>query len=139
MLDKAKSTKVPDRHFESGFAAPTRLRRSSNAAELPKLKWEPVNEVTIKLTDGEGSNVPACHGHWGGYRTTRAIAWVICIAPGKWLARYDDQCASPSSLSEAKAKALAMVKREITGFVAEDPVARLNRMTARLLDRMLVA
>jgi hypothetical protein len=23
------------------------------------------------------TNVPACHGFWGGYRTTKAIAWVI--------------------------------------------------------------
>jgi hypothetical protein len=26
-----------------------------------------INEVTWKLTNGEMTNVPACHGFWGGY------------------------------------------------------------------------
>jgi hypothetical protein len=41
-----------------------------------KLSFEQVNEITWKLTNGEMTNVPACHGFWGGYRTTKAIAWV---------------------------------------------------------------
>jgi hypothetical protein len=43
------------------------------------LTCEKVNEVTYKVTDGECKNVPACHGYWGVYRTTRALAWVIAL------------------------------------------------------------
>ena len=52
-----------------------------------RFKFEKVNEATWKLTNGEVTNVPASHGQWGGYRTTRAIAWVINLAPNAWLAR----------------------------------------------------
>jgi hypothetical protein len=48
--------------------------RSGNAA---KLWWERVNEVTWKLTDGEQTNAPRSHGQWGGYRTSKSVAWVI--------------------------------------------------------------
>src|SRR5262249_56794343 len=51
------------------------------------LTCEKVNEVTYKITDGEQTNVPACYGHWAGYRTTMALAWIISIAPDKRLAR----------------------------------------------------
>ncbi len=51
-----------------------------NLSQKTKLHFERVNEVTFKLTDGEVTNVPASHGQWGGYRTTKAVAWVIKIA-----------------------------------------------------------
>jgi hypothetical protein len=38
------------------------------------LRFEEVNDVTWKLTDGEMTNVPACHGKWAGFRTTKAVA-----------------------------------------------------------------
>jgi hypothetical protein len=44
-------------------------------SEKKPLTFEQVNDVTWKLTDGEGINVHM-HGHWAGYRTTKAIAWV---------------------------------------------------------------
>ena len=47
-----------------------------------ELRFEQVNEVTVKLTDGKGSLVPACHGHWSGYQTTRAVAWLMGIGNG---------------------------------------------------------
>src|SRR5262245_49038861 len=43
------------------------------------LCWEQVNEVTWKLTDGDQIRVPAAHGKWGGFNTTRALAWVTQI------------------------------------------------------------
>ena len=52
------------------------------------LHFEQVNEVTVKLTDGKGSLVPACHGHWSGYQTTRAVAWLMGIGNGRWIVRY---------------------------------------------------
>ena len=39
-----------------------------------RFKFERVNEVTWKLTNGEQTNVPARQGYWGGYRTSKAIA-----------------------------------------------------------------
>ena len=48
----------------------------SPKTDLP-LKCEKVNEVTFKITNGELTNVPASHGQWGGYRTTKALAWII--------------------------------------------------------------
>ena len=51
--------------------------------ENAELRFEELNEVTLKLTDGGGSNIPSSHGLWGGYRAARALAWVINVG---WLA-----------------------------------------------------
>ena len=81
-----------------------------NLSQKTKLRFERVNEVAFKLTNGELTNVPASHGQWGGYRTTKAIVWVIKIVPGQWLARCRDETCGPSSFYEAKANALAMAR-----------------------------
>ena len=94
-----------------------------------------MNEVTFKLTDGEVTNVPAAHGKWGGYRTTKAVAWFINIAPGQWLARRRDEASGPSSFNEAKAKALAMARGACGDYFIENRIDRLNGLHARLLDR----
>jgi hypothetical protein len=58
-----------------------------NLSQKAKLQFGRVNEVTFKLTDGEVTNVPASHGQWGGYRTTKAVglghqycAWPVVSA-----------------------------------------------------------
>jgi hypothetical protein len=94
-----------------------------------------VNEVAFKLTNGELTNVPASHGQWGGYRTTKAVAWVINIAPGQWLARCRDEASGPSSFSEAKANALAMARGTCGDYFIENPIDHLNGLQARLLNR----
>jgi hypothetical protein len=101
-----------------------------------KLDFEQVNEITWKLTNGEMTNVPACHGFWGGYRTTKAIAWVIDVGVAKsaWLARYKDQCCGPMPLKEAKAAALAMAKGAAGDYRVPNPAAHLDGLVARLLD-----
>ena len=53
--------------------------KPENLSQKTKFHFERVNEITFKLTDGEVTNVPASHGQWGGYRTTKAVAWVIKI------------------------------------------------------------
>ena len=98
-----------------------------------QLRFERVNEVTFKLTDGEVTNVPASHGQWGGYRTTKAVAWVISIVPGQWLARYRNEASGPSSFNEAKTNALAMA-RGANGYFIENPIDHLNGLQARLLN-----
>ena len=44
---------------------------------------------------------------WGGYRVTKAIAWVINVAPNAWLARCGDQTSNPLALTAAKSEAMA--------------------------------
>ena len=94
------------------------------------------NEVTWKLTNGEMTNVPASHGQWGGYRTPKAIAWVIQVE-GKWLARCKDQTSNAISLTDAKAAAMAMAKGVCGDYVVSNPIAHLNGLAAILLDREL--
>ena len=52
----------------------SRQSKPENPSQKTHLRFERVNEVTCKLTDGENTNVPASHGQWGGYRTTKAVA-----------------------------------------------------------------
>src|SRR5262249_21768756 len=75
-----------------------------------RFRFERVNEVTWKLTNGEITDTPTSHGQWGGYKTTKALAWVICVVPGKWLALYRDMVSGPLSLSKARAAAMSMAK-----------------------------
>ena len=97
---------------------------------LPKrnLTVQRVNEVTFKVTDGEMSPVPASHGQWGGYNTTRALAWVIRVAPNAWLARCGNQACGPSSFNKAKASALHMASGAIGDYFVSDPVRELNEL-----------
>ena len=94
-----------------------------------------MNEVTFKLTDGEVTNVPASHGQWAGSRTTKAVAWVINLAPGQWLARCRYEASGPSSFNEAKANALAMARGARGDYFIENPIDHLNGLQARLLGR----
>ena len=110
------------------------LSRNSISKNQP-LRFERVNEVTWKVTDGEGSNVPARLGFWGGYRTSRAVAWVMNVAPAEWLARYRDQCCGPSSIAQAKGDALRMARGKDGDWVVRNPIAELNELQAILTDR----
>ena len=100
-----------------------------------RFSFEKVNEVTWKLTNGEMTNVPASHGQWGGYRTTKALAWVISVAPNAWLARCSDQTSNPLTLTSAKSEAMAMGKGACGDYVVSNPIAHLNGLTAILLER----
>lgn len=74
--------------------------KPENPSQKTNLHFERVNEVTFKLTDGESTNVPASHGQWGGYRTTKAVAWVIKIGSDAWLARRGGEACGPSFFNE---------------------------------------
>ena len=106
-----------------------------NLSQKIRFRFERVNEVTFKLTDGEFTNVPASHGKWAGFRTSRGVASVINIARGQWLARCRDQASGPSSFNEAKANALAMARGACGDYFIENPIDHLNGLQARLLDR----
>jgi hypothetical protein len=109
--------------------------KPKNLSQKTNLRFERVNEVSFKLTDGEVTNVPASHGQWGGYRTTKAVAWVIKIGLDAWLARCGDEASGPSSFNEAKVSALAMARGACGDYFIENPIDHLNGLQARLLDR----
>src|SRR5262245_46557116 len=99
----AEGRKVASQHLErtNDLQAPGRPPSPS------RFRFEQLNEVPWKLTNGEISKTPASHGQWGSYRTMKALAWVICIAPRQWLARYGNMVCGPLSLPKAKAAAMA--------------------------------
>jgi hypothetical protein len=117
-----------------GTDSNTEFRYKSGISGKLPLLFERVNEVSWKLTSGELTNVPASHGQWGGYRTTKAVAWVICVAPGEWLARCGDQVCGPVSLANAKRHALALAKGVPGDYFITNPIAHLNGLQARLSD-----
>ena len=80
------------------------------------------------------TNVPA-YGQWGGYRTSKAIAWIINLAPNAWLARCGDQTSNALALTAAKSAAMAMAKGASGDYVVSNPIAHLNGLTAILLER----
>ena len=112
--------------------------RVSEAKERPhnpsRFRFEPVNEVTWKLNNGEITETPASHGQWGGYKTTKALAWVIRIGSNQWLARYGDMVSGPSSLPKAKAAAMTMAKGGVGDYYVANPISHLNGLSARLID-----
>jgi hypothetical protein len=93
-----------------------------------------VNEVTYKITAGEHTNVPACHGFWGGYRTTKAVAWVMGLGNGQWLARCGDEACGPTTFANAKTAAIAMSAGACGDYTVERPIAHLNGLQALIED-----
>jgi hypothetical protein len=96
------------------------------------LRFERVNEVTWKLTDASFTDVPASHGQWGGYRTTRAIAWVMEVGPKQWVARCGDMASHPLPLAEAKRAAMRMVVSGLYDYrVTNADAPDLNNLTVQ--------
>ena len=98
-----------------------------------RFSFEKVNEVTWKLTNGGDHQRPGLSWLLGGYRTLKAIAWVVQVE-GKWLARCKDQTSNPMPLNEAKAAAMAMAKGATGDYVVTNPISHLNEIAARPLD-----
>ena len=92
-----------------------------------ELGFERVNEVTWKLTDGRCSN--AWSGNrGGGYRTTRAVAWLMGIGSGLWVVRYRDKSSRPMKLPKARTYAMEVLKGIRPGKVIADTIGRLHRL-----------
>jgi len=123
----------------SGQAKPTKNNKQKQGVICPKigfsgttpLRFEQVNEATWKLTSGSGTDVPTSHGQWGGYRTTKALAWVMLVGPGVWVARCKNLASGPLSLTRAKAAAERMVVAGLHDHRVTDPVNYLNRLVLR--------
>jgi hypothetical protein len=90
------------------------------------LRCERVNDSTFKITDGELTNVPGSHGQWAGYRTTKALAWIIKLESDAWLARFSDQVCGPSSFSEARR--MPSLWRRVRSVTTASPI-RLSTST----------
>jgi hypothetical protein len=116
------------------FEIPHEFKPEILSPKSSPLHCERVNDSTFKITNGELTNVPASHGQWSGYRTTRAMAWIIKLEAEAWLARCGNQVCGPSSFREAKANAFAMAKGAIGDYYVRNPISHLNGLQARLLD-----
>lgn len=124
----------------SDFQAPdfvTQFRYKSGISGKQSLSCERVNEITFKITNGEMSRVPGSFGKWGGYNTTKALAWVINvgIASATWLARCSDKVVGPVSFKEAKAAALNLAKGAEGDYEIRNSISHLNGLQARLHER----
>ena len=86
-----------------------------------------------KLTDGRGS-IAWGGDRSGGYRTTRAVAWLMGIGNGRWIIRYRDKASKPMKLPAARKYALEMVRGIRPGRVVTDPIGKLNSMQAVLAE-----
>jgi hypothetical protein len=116
------------------FEVANEFKPENLSPKTSPLRCERVNDSTFKITDGELTNVPASHGQWSGYRTNKALAWIIKLKSDAWLARCGDQVCGPSCFNEAKANALAMAKGAHGDYFVRNPVSHLNGLQARLLD-----
>jgi hypothetical protein len=96
------------------------------------LDFEQVNEVTWKLTDGRGS-IAWSGDRSGGYRTTRAIGWLMAIGNGQWIVRYRNKASKPMRLPKAKAHALEMVRGIWAGQALTDPIKNLHQETLKAM------
>jgi hypothetical protein len=54
---------------------------SETRAKPSRLEWEQINSATWRLADPDGPKIetPRCHGHWPGFLTPKAVAWVFDV------------------------------------------------------------
>lgn len=92
--------------------------------------FEQINAVTVKVTDGRGTNAWTGRRSGDSYRTTRAVAWILAVGNECWVVRYRNKFSHPMKLAAAKKYSIEMVKGNRPGRVIDDPIAELNRMAA---------
>jgi hypothetical protein len=137
--DSRKWPEIPDRPVKPKSASEVHevaheFKPENLSPKSYPLRCERINDCTFKITNGDLTNVPASHGQWGGYRTTKAVSWIIKIGSDAWLARCGDRVCGPSSFSKAKANAVAMAKGTHGDYQLRNPISHLNGLQARLLD-----
>jgi hypothetical protein len=100
------------------------------------LELERVNASTWKVVDPKiKTDVPAKIGFWAGHRTTKALAWVIDLGYGQWIARRGDEVCNPTNLAQAKRQALAMAVGGIGDYQVSDPIEEFQQVSAIMEDR----
>jgi hypothetical protein len=113
-----------------GFQEP-KIDQSGKRREFA---FQQINEVTVKITDGAGSNAWTGGRPGASYRTTRAVGWIMGIGHGLWVARYRNRASRPMKLPAAKRYAIEMIRGIRPGKIATDPIGDLNRMQAVLAE-----
>jgi hypothetical protein len=135
MALRYRAGRVKQKIASERFEIPDEFAPKNPSQKISYLRCKRVNDSTFKITNGEFTNVPSSHGQWSGYRTTRAVAWIVKLGPDAWLARCGDQVCGPSSFVEAKADALAMAKDADGDYFVRNTISHLNGLQARLLDK----
>jgi hypothetical protein len=100
------------------------------ASAYKHLELKQVNSCTWKVTDGTKTNVPASHGNWAGYQVTKALAWVIDLGNGQWVARCGNEICNPTNLAQAKRQALAMAVGGVGDYQVANAIKECNRLAA---------
>ena len=134
-----KSPDIPGRHFSASQATDLQgdleADFDTHTPLIRRFQWNQINEVTWKLADTAAfSDTPMSHGQWQGYRTRKAVAWLVGLGGGQWLARCGDRSAGPMTIAKAKKMALAMALDPGIGKPLLDPIGNLNKLQAWLLD-----
>ena len=119
----SQSQKLASESLENQGLQEPEIEFSSKGRDL---RFEEVNEVTWKLTDGKGIN--AWKGdRSGSYRATRAVEWLMGVGNGPWVFRYRNKASRPMRLNAAKQYALEMVRGIRPGRVLADPIGYLHQ------------
>jgi hypothetical protein len=110
--------------------------KTVQASAYKHLELEKVNASTWKVVDPKlKTDIPAKLGHWAGYRTTRALVWVIDLGYGQWIARCGNEVCNPTNLADAKRQALAMAVGGVGDYQVSDPISEFNQLSAIIEDR----
>jgi hypothetical protein len=119
------------------IATETAKPKSVPAKAYKHLELEKVNAITWKVVDPKApkTDVPASFGKWGGYRTSKALAWIMDVGYGQWVARCGNEICNPTNLAEAKRQALAMAVGGIGDYQVSNPIKELHDLTAIVEDR----
>ena len=96
-------------------------------------QFERQNECTIKMTDGSPLNVEGAFGH-NGYRTTKALGYLMRISRSRWIARVGKRRSEPLPHPKAMDAARRMDRERDFGTDVSDSVRALNLATAAEVD-----
>jgi hypothetical protein len=85
--ERATATHIADSQ-DGAKTAPYSLGNRASTEAKPavskkprKLEWQQVNTATWQLVDPDGPKIetPRCHGHWPGFLTPKALAYVFDV------------------------------------------------------------
>jgi hypothetical protein len=105
------------------------LSRSS-AHSSKELTFQKLNSITWKLTDGVQINT-------GSGRASRALGYVVEVAPGKWMARVRNLGSELLSFGAAKQEAVRLYRCRDKGTM--DWIGQLNLRAAAEINRTALA
>jgi hypothetical protein len=93
--ERPRATDIADSQ-EGAKTPPFSLGNKATAEAKPavskkprKPEWQQVNTATWQLVDPDGPKIetPRCHGHWPGFLTPTALAYVFDVGVNDWRVR----------------------------------------------------